>query len=40
MITTEKDKWIRKCVHCKFGTNCRDKKNCLRSHSEKEEQKQ
>ena len=39
MRKTEKDYWIRKCVLCKFGSNCRDKKNCFHSHSEKEKLK-
>jgi hypothetical protein len=38
MRKTEKDYWIRKCVLCKFGSNCRDK-NCSHSHSEKEKLK-
>ena len=39
MRKTEKDYWTKKCTLCKYGSGCRDKKNCSRSHSQEEKQK-
>ena len=39
MRKTDKNYWIKKCVLCKYGSGCRDKKNCSRSHSQEEKQK-
>ncbi len=39
MRKVEKDYWNKKCTLCKYGSGCRDKEKCSRSHTLEEKQK-